>query len=834
MTKELTEYSFLDLLELDDGDPAVAARIGQCLRTGRGVAADMETARKFLLYAKEHGAANNIGAELREAASDYRQMDDNTLCSAAYSKDNRAIEEFLKRACERPDDYNRRNVAELFKIAVDSFRGGGVAYQAARCYEYGVGTDIDEQKAFVWYCNASDCAGGEKSLKKLAEIYRTGRLSQSSAAVVAPDPTKAAVYEFRSAQLSSATAEEIAGVAVKLCAKENGYSAIFSKSRENEWICRAVNAALAENGNEKQFFSTVCEEMIDALVPLYPQCGYLFPLIELLIEKLSYPVVSNAALMQIYDSRQNNDYSYELACWYISQDEEAHREEILRLMRNAPDERRKQADDYLARYYDRAGDVDSFMALTADSSSFDDDIRARRLSRMLSVLNADWRDVCDELNAMRENGFAGETEFLDQPQNVEFKDFYIQYENFRSGRISDEERVALGSRFLSGDHVACDRSFAVKELILPAAENGFAPALRLICSEKYPFNEVLLSDASVRTAADLGISQACVAYADRLADQGDAAAAMTYYPKGVDADPTRCYEKMGELYSKPNSAVYHPQKAMACLREAMHNGSRRAEKILKERGLYELSDLTERAENGDLAAKKKLGMIFRSGNQFGKDIPLAMQYLSEVAAQDYETARIVAMDYLYGDKDGYDFEKAEKYINYMRRLNPKAARDFTSKGIYFVDKLLRSGNESKISAEARKKKKYDDGMGKELRFRLCKWLAENGSINGSNNRGYGCYICGCMLASGDGVPRNTERAWYYFSRGKEVFDKDCIKYLDERPGLRRIGAMLDRSEKGIASASDYQELAALYRAGSYVEKNLQLAWDFERMSKSAE
>ena len=93
-------------------------------------------------------------------------------------------------------------------------------------------------------------------------------------------------------------------------------------------------------------------------------------------------------------------------------------------MRRVPDKHREKADNYLARYYDRAGDVDSFMAFTADSRSFDDDICQRRLSYMLSEESVDWQDVCDELNAMRQNGFTGETEFLDLPQNAAFKDFY--------------------------------------------------------------------------------------------------------------------------------------------------------------------------------------------------------------------------------------------------------------------------------------------------------------------------------------------------------------------------------------------------------------------------
>lgn len=212
-----------------------------------------------------------------------------------------------------------------------------------------------------------------------------------------------------------------------------------------------------------------------------------------------------------------------------------------------------------------------------------------------------------------------------------------------------------------------------------------------------------------------------------------------------------------------------------------------------------------------------------------KQVPLAMQYLDEAAAQDYETARLVAMHYLYGDVVDYDFEKAEQYIDYMRRLNPKAAKEFTSKGVYFVAKLLRKGDERKINAEARKKKKYDNVANKVLRFRLCEWLAEKGS----NNRGYGCYICGCMTASGDGVPRNTMQAWYYFSRGKEIFDKDCMNYLADHPFLRRFGAMLDRHRAGTASPSDYRDLAALYRDGLSVEKNTKLAQEFERKGKSA-
>lgn len=390
-------------------------------------------------------------------------------------------------------------------------------------------------------------------------------------------------------------------------------------------------------------------------------------------------------------------------------------------------------------------------------------------------------------------------------------------------------RVALGNRFLSGNHVACNPHFAVTELIQPAAENGFAPALHLIYSEKCPFDEVHLSDASVRNAADLGIPQACIALADRFAGQLRDADALCFYQKGIAADPVGCYEKMGSLCSNPQSVVYHPQNAVGYLRKAINNGSRSVEQIMKERGLYDLSILTEKAENGDLNAKRQLGMFFLRDNKFGKQVPLAMQYLDEAAAQDYETARLVAMHYLYGDVVDYDFEKAEQYIDYMRRLNPKAAKEFTSKGVYFVAKLLRKGDERKINAEARKKKKYDNVADKVLRFRLCEWLAEKGS----NNRGYGCYICGCMTASGDGVPRNTMQAWYYFFRGKEIFDKDCMNYLADHPFLRRFGAMLDRHRAGTASPSDYRDLAALYRDGLSVEKNTKLAQEFERKGKSA-
>ena len=147
MTKETIKNSFFDLLELDDGDPDIALQIGQCLRDGRGVAADMKTARNFLRYAQEHGVADNANADRNLTAQDYSQIDDDTLRADAYSKDNRAIEEFLKRACEHPGDYDQRNVTELFNIAVDSYRGGGVAYQVAQCYENGVGTDRDVQKS---------------------------------------------------------------------------------------------------------------------------------------------------------------------------------------------------------------------------------------------------------------------------------------------------------------------------------------------------------------------------------------------------------------------------------------------------------------------------------------------------------------------------------------------------------------------------------------------------------------------------------------------------------------------------------------------------------------
>ena len=143
-------------------------------------------------------------------------------------------------------------------------------------------------------------------------------------------------------------------------------------------------------------------------------------------------------------------------------------------------------------------------------------------------------------------------------------------------------RVALGSRFFFGNHVACNPHFAVTELIQPAAENGFAPALHLIYSEKCPFDEVHLSDASVRNAADLGIPQACIALADRFAGQLRDADALYFYQKGIAADPVGCYEKMGSLCSNPQSVVYHPQNAVGYLRKAINNGSRSAEQIMKE------------------------------------------------------------------------------------------------------------------------------------------------------------------------------------------------------------------------------------------------------------
>lgn len=399
----------------------------------------------------------------------------------------------------------------------------------------------------------------------------------------------------------------------------------------------------------------------------------------------------------------------------------------------------------------------------------------------------------------------------------------------KANDLTPEEMYRLGRQFLYGEGVEQDARKAMTELIIPAAECGHEESLRFLYSDELRHfiglsPDIKITESAKLAAAEIGIPQACLWYAEDLQRMGSCEEALESYKRAANAYPGKCYLEMGNIYSDDTGSCYDVEEAFRCFQRARQAGSRQAADKLTSGALSGIFGMLERAESGDAYALLSLGRAYLNGEGVKRDVEKAKKIYAVAAEQDPEAAAEAAKLYLDEMCFGRDLAKCREYIDKAKRLDSSVAEIVMKLPVYIAEAMIEEGNASKIARSARAYYESSNDAEKEAAFRLGDWLSRNGRADKrerKNQRGLGCKICGELLEKGKVVTENTlKTAWQYYCRGADFSDKTCES---RKYAMLHIGECFDREDNGTATADDYDILAREYEKGGRGEKYPELA-----------
>ena len=817
---------FNSLVELDDGDPAVALAIGARFLSGDGVAADREKGRGFLRYAAMSGseaqkaeAVALLRAKAVRKTAELSGVPVSMLLSKANLSDRDAIAEIFRRYFNDRGKYadvigdTVRNAVEL------NFCGSEIAAALGRYYE----ESKNSSEAFRWYRNAADCSDSADVLNKLSYVWRNGTLPLSTDKVTAPDAVRAAVCQMRAAENGSAC--DAAVIAGSILDKKKGFEKYLPDIAE-EWLMKGVSrfgdsAGVPFTGEE------LCEDTVDYIVNCCdsdPESAQ--ALLDVACKRLNYRVESNPDLERFYISRNRTEYCYHLAGTLIELDEEANRDEILSLMGRVEGENHLEAMEYCAKNAYKNGDLDAFVRYYSEVEVSPKIPSAEIFKMAVSVFAADKSraDFDRAFSAMDEyEKYSGDAEDLTELSS-DFKRFCELQSRCAKNKNDAGALFELGKIYYYGINVHRNEGFAVNNFIFPAAKLKNKDAICFLLDNNNYFDFTRKDDYKtiLGYGAELGIPKSAFHEAFNCLKKGDYDNVLKFFESAKPYNREACVLNIAKICCSADYSGRDTIKGVRMLLEEARDGSEEAEKELRSESLREISEVISRADSGSAEAQNELGHRLLEGAGIEQNAGRAVEFFDKASAEIAEAAEILAQYYL-GERD---IDSCDKYLDRAKKLGSAKYKRVSRLHAYEAEKLIRDGRAARIFGMAEKlinDGRRTDGVAEKVRrvadkdtatalYRLCDWLRLNGEISGKdkkNSKGFGFLVCAVMRDEGRYVEADYELTWDYCVAGSEIGYRECREMLYDVK-LEEFGKYLRRVRDNTASYRDYMELAQIY------------------------